>query len=381
VKKLLAVFASFGLVATTTLTVIACTTNEDTLKANVNLNQVKSWFNNAQPTNDREGKTMLITIGGRYNSDTLSYLATLNQLINGDFKNNPKQLLEQERITNIDNELSNFSYSGKPIVNPNDWQGPLMNIINGINSGLEAGTPNQSSIIAEKYLKYNRNNPIDQMEFHTILVDRIEDFWNSSLGTGIINEILGPQIKTFLDFIFDEDGIAKDPEDKDEKNNKNSKNYKDFIKDKTKSYLETLQKNKDSGPWFLIVRSGKVVGIKTGFRNYYEFNPSYTSNEKDANSISENKNNLVGRTFKEFSESIIKSLRSGITWLETNFKNRDRKINRSDLFTKNVPDNNNSSWTSKTSGISNITDLDKPRGDEKEPPTESFKKYSYKFLD
>jgi len=380
VKKLLAVFASFGLVATTSLTVIACTTNEDNMHPNVNLDQVKAWFNNAQPTNEQEGKTMLITIGGRYNSDTLSYLATLNQLINRDFKLNANELLKQDAINKINNQLSDFNITKAPI-NPNDWQLPLMEMINGINSGSEIGRPSQESIIARKYLKYDPNKPIEQMEFHTILVDKIEEFWNSSLGTGIVNDILGPQLRTFLDFILTEDGIPKNPDNKDEKN---SSDYNKFIKDKTKSYLEVFKSHKDSGPWFLVVRSGKVVGIKTGFRNYYEFNSAYTNNEKDANSILENKNNLVGRTFKEFSESIINSLRNGTTWLENNFQNRDREIKSPNLFRKNSPNNNNASWNTKTSGTSNITDLDKPRGDEKEEnetQTNAKLVYSYKFLD
>jgi uncharacterized protein YjgD (DUF1641 family) len=58
----------------------------------------------------REGKTMVIAVGGRKNSDTLSYLATLNKLVNDDGTADANTLTSTERVENLDkqiNELTN----------------------------------------------------------------------------------------------------------------------------------------------------------------------------------------------------------------------------------------------------------------------------------
>jgi len=381
-KKVLSIMASIGLIATTATTVIACATNDNN-NANVSFNQVRAWFNNAQPTNDQEGKTMLIAIGGRRNSDMISYLATLNSLLNNNQTTNVNDITNQENLNRLENTLSNYTLDSQE-TNPS-WQRPMQTMINALSSRDWENDPNQSSIIAEQYFKQKIAKPIKQMEFHTILVDQIENFWSSELGKNLVREILAPQIKEFLNFVTQQAEQPTDNALEDLVNNQ--ERYDAFLRRKTTNMLNAFQDNQ-SGPWFLVVRSGKLVGIKTGFRNYYEFNRQISRDDQRDHTLT--RATIVRQIWTQFSESIAQGLRSGIDWLLNNYNNIDREINDTNFFTKNAPTTtteNAAAWRSNTSSTSNIDtdDLENPRGEEPEEENpgnnESLSSYHFPFLD
>jgi len=84
-----------------------------------------------------------------------------------------------------------------------------------------------------------------------------------------------------------------------------------------------------------VVRSGKVIGVKTGFRNYYEFNKEYTDEEREANSFVTA--DVAKNTFEEFTISLRDSLRNGIEFFKSNFISiSPRTITKSNYITKNT---------------------------------------------
>jgi hypothetical protein len=52
---------------------------------------------------------MLIAIGGRRNSDMISYLATLNSLLNNNQTTNVNDITNQENLNRLENTLSNYT--------------------------------------------------------------------------------------------------------------------------------------------------------------------------------------------------------------------------------------------------------------------------------
>jgi len=370
-KKALAILASFGLVATSSFSVIACAEKVDESNINTTLRSLESWFTDAQPQEVdgemREGKTMVIAVGGRKNSDTLSYLATLNKLVNDDGTADANTLTSTERVENLDKQINELTNTEIRRSGQGTWQRSINdNLIIATRDANDWRTnDNIQSNIAKNYLKATIDHPVENVEFHTILVDRIEQFWNTTTGRGFLNNILRAQITDFYQFLGTRDpenasnalGVPLTNELADIVTSDIRRTA--LINDKSESLTRIINQKENLGPWFFVVRSGKVVGVKTGFRNYYEFNKEYTEEEREANAFTRNPD-LTKTTFEQFTKSLGEVLKDGIQFFDKNFVNDSRDIRKSNYLTKNSPAE---AWNSKTSGTSNITDLDDPRGE------------------
>jgi len=365
-KKALAILASFGLVATSSFSVIACAQKVDESNINTTLRSLESWFTEAQPKEEagktREGKTMVIAVGGRHNSDTLSYLATLNALVNNDWTTNGESLTSKTRVENLDKQMNEFEGT-KP---SNSWQDSISTNLSTALSTTMNWKDNQNfeSDIAKNYLKAQTGEAVMKVEFHTILVDRIEQFWNTTTGRGFLNNILHAQVRDFYQFLANRDATKADNalgiplSDELIDITSNSFRLGVLTDDKNESLTRIINKKENLGPWFFVVRSGKVIGVKTGFRNYYEFNKEYTDEESAANSLMTS--DLAKKTFNEFTLSLGQVLKNGMDFFKNNFINDQRTIKKNDYISKN---DQGEAWKTKTSGTSNIAEIDDPRGD------------------
>ncbi|ATG97473.1 lipoprotein [Mesoplasma lactucae] len=330
-KKLLSILAAIGITATASTSVVACS-KKDGQDASATFKDYQGWKEEAKNNRD----ISVIFVGGRQNSDSLSFLAAL-ETWTGNGSLTPTDVLKKDNYEAATKAISNVTSSSgdkvyetevKKIIQGSSWWPPLSDHVENTKKWFDMEDSNTTT----KGLSVN-----------AILVNDITKFWSSSLGSDIKSDIY-KDINDFADMLIKDEPTANEGS-ADEATNKNAKSQRE-------SNLDT-QFNNAKGPFFIIMRNGKICGLSSGYVNYDEFSPTPLSNDSGNHTVAQNAPQDMKNLFTYLSTNMATS--NAYTWISSN---SNKETNKSGLFKNNL---DSVPWGSKQtggSGENNIPDLD-----------------------
>lgn len=345
-RKLLSILASVGLVATASTSVVACSKSDGvdnkTNNPSHTYEQFEKWAKQSE-----SGTTELVFIGGRTDSDSLSWLAARGDVATNSDTNTAdyKGLINTKNVDDLDakfNAKINGSDSGVKTYNnlatendPTrlDSAGDVKNWF--WKDGDKAGTVP------------------DKLELHSILVDDISKFWTNGIGsTGIIKKFITDQAKSIDDFAHSPSWNGKPMATPAGSKESTDDIKKEEVKLIVKSITSSLASASNKGPYFLVINNGKIAGITEGFKNYSTFNSDLKNDNTDGTNLTKQQafqdmNDFFYRIYSNVWQQLI-------TWIQGNWM---PNTTASSFTVTNASNDGQVDWT-KLAGLNKKYDQD-----------------------
>lgn len=303
-KKLLSILAVVGLTATSASAVVSCSSSDKGVDNKTNAPSNKYSDFESWVADSKKGNTELVFVGGRTDSDSLSWLAAREYAVNKNVDvSDYKKLIDKSHVDQVDAGFSAYAQDYKRSKLQDEFK-----------LAKEADTlaPNYSPEMQNYF--WGESSEPKTVELHSILVDDISKFWTEGIGsTGIIDKFITDQATEINNFYHSDSWNNKPISIPAGSKNKPEDVKKAEVKATVAAITKTLTASK--GPFFLVINNGRLAGITDGYKNYAKFNSDVKG--KTSVDLTESvANNDIESLFKAIQTNVWMNLQ---TWIQTDW--------------------------------------------------------------